>query len=53
VYCKDSNRTDQHPHVSFTFLRLTFRPRKEHSKHDQLFPGFLARVSDDALRRMR
>lgn len=41
VYCKDSNRTEQHPHVSFTFLGFTFRPRKAHSKQDQLFTSFL------------
>ena len=28
VYCKDSNRNEQYPHVSFTFLGFTFRPRK-------------------------
>jgi len=53
VYCKDSNRTGQHPHVSFTFLGFTFRPRKAHSKQDRLFTGFLPGASDDALRRMR
>jgi hypothetical protein len=25
VYCKDSNRNEQYPHVSFTFLGFTFR----------------------------
>jgi Transposase DDE domain/Group II intron, maturase-specific domain len=39
--------------VSFTFLGFTFRPRKAHSKQDQLFTGFLPGASDDALRRMR
>lgn len=53
VYCKDSNRTEQHPHVSFTFLGFTFRPRKAHSKQDQLLTSFLPGASDDALRRMR
>jgi RNA-directed DNA polymerase len=53
VYCKDSNRTAQHPNVSFTFLGFTFRPRKAHSKQDQLFTSFLPGASDDALRRMR
>ncbi len=43
VYCKDSNRTEQHPHVSFTFLGFTFRPRKAHSKQDELFTSFLHR----------
>ncbi|GAD24546.1 group II intron reverse transcriptase/maturase [Acidovorax sp. MR-S7] len=53
VYCKDSNRTEQHPHVSFTFLGLTFRPRKALSKQDQRFTSFLPGASEDALRRMR
>jgi group II intron reverse transcriptase/maturase len=53
VYCKDSNRTAAHPHVSFTFLGFTFRPRQAHSKHDQLFTSFLPAASEDALRRMR
>jgi len=53
VYCKDSNRTEQHSHVSFTFLGFTFRPRKAHSKHGQFFTSFLPGASDDALRRMR
>ena len=33
VYCKDSNRRAGYPHVSFTFLGFTFRPRKALSKH--------------------
>jgi RNA-directed DNA polymerase len=53
VYCKDSNRNEQHPHVSFTFLGFTFRPRKAHSKQNQFFTSFLPGASDDALRRMR
>lgn len=53
VYCKDSNRREEHPHVGFTFLGFTFRPRKAHNKHDQLFTSFLPGASDDALRRMR
>jgi RNA-directed DNA polymerase len=53
VYCKDSNRTERHPHVSFTFLGFTFRPRKAYSKHDQLFTSFLPGASDEALQRMR
>lgn len=41
VYCKDSNRRAGYPHVSFTFLGFTFRPRKALSKQDQLFTSFL------------
>ena len=28
VYCKDINRTADHPEIQFTFLGYTFRPRK-------------------------
>lgn len=52
VYCKDSKRTQSNPHVYFTFLGFTFRPRKAMSKH-RLFTGFLPGVSSDALKRMR
>jgi RNA-directed DNA polymerase len=53
VYCKDSNRSEQYPHVSFTFLGFTFRPRKAYSHHDRLFTSFLPGASADALKRMR
>lgn len=53
VYCKDSNRRAGYPHVSFTFLGFTFRPRKALSKQDQLFTSFLPGASADALKRMR
>src|SRR6201746_2150561 len=53
VYCKDSNRTEHHPHVSFTFLGFTFRPRKAYSQHNKLFTSFLPGASNGALKRMR
>lgn len=53
VYCKDSNRTEQHPHVSFTFLSFTFRPRVALSNQGQLFTSFLPGASDNTLKRMR
>jgi group II intron reverse transcriptase/maturase len=53
VYCKDSNRTKQYPHVNFTFLGFMFRPRKALSKQRRLFTSFLPGVSADALKRMR
>jgi group II intron reverse transcriptase/maturase len=53
VYCKDSNRNEQYPHVSFTFLGFTFRPRKAYSHHGRLFTSFLPGASADALKRMR
>jgi RNA-directed DNA polymerase len=53
VYCKDSNRTQPYPHVNFTFLGFTFRPRKALSKHRRIFTSFLPGVSADALKRLR
>ena len=53
VYCKDSNRTGSFPHVQFTFLGFTFRPRKAMSKQHRIFTSFLPGVSYDAVKRMR
>jgi RNA-directed DNA polymerase len=53
VYCKDSNRTASCPHVSFTFLGFTFRPRKAINRQKKAFTNFLPGVSADALKRMR
>ena len=53
VYCKDSNRTQSYPHVYFTFLGFTFRPRKALNKTRRIFTSFLPGVSADALQRMR
>jgi RNA-directed DNA polymerase len=53
VYCKDSNRTESYPHVHFTFLGFTFRPRKAIGRRKQAFTNFLPAVSADALKRMR
>ena len=42
VYCKDSNRTGEHEHISFTFLSYTFRPRQAWNRKRQVafFAGF-------------
>lgn len=53
VYCRDSNRTERHPNVAFTFLGFTFRPRKAQSKQGRIFTSFLPGASNDALNRMR
>jgi len=52
-YCKDSNRTAVYPHVYFTFLGFTFRPRKGRQQSEPGIHQFLAGVSADALKRMR
>jgi group II intron reverse transcriptase/maturase len=53
VYCQDSNRTEVFPHVHFTFLGFTFRPRKAMSRQGRVFTSFLPGVSADAVKRMR
>ncbi|MGH9606243.1 MAG: group II intron reverse transcriptase/maturase [Terracidiphilus sp.] len=53
VYCKDDKRTAPYPHVHFTFLGFTFRPRRAITSHNRRFTGFLPGVSADALKRMR
>jgi group II intron reverse transcriptase/maturase len=53
VYCKDGNRTASYPHVSFTFLGFTFRPRKAIDRQKRAFTNFLPGLSADALKRMR
>jgi RNA-directed DNA polymerase len=53
VYCMDSNRTQAYPHVYFTFLGFTFRPRKALSKARRIFTSFLPGASADAMKKMR
>jgi len=53
VYCKRSHRTASYPHVHFTFLGFTFRPRKAIDTHHRVFTNFLPGASADALKRMR
>jgi hypothetical protein len=53
VYCKDSSRRGQYPHVQFTFLGFTFRPRSAISSSGIRFTSFLPGVSREALTRMR
>jgi RNA-directed DNA polymerase len=45
VYCKDSNRPDNHEVISFDFLGYTFRPRKVKSKHGKVFTSFTPGIS--------
>jgi RNA-directed DNA polymerase len=51
VYCKDSNRREQHEHTSFTFLGYAFRPREAiNRKTGEHFTGFLPAISPEALK---
>ncbi|MBS2964561.1 hypothetical protein KGA66_16010 [Actinocrinis puniceicyclus] len=52
VYCKDSNRRGGFPHIEFTFLGFTFRPRSAKNKYGVVFTAFLPAVSKAALKRM-
>jgi group II intron reverse transcriptase/maturase len=41
VYCKNSNRKENHEHVSFDFLGLTFKPHKSMNQSTgKIFTGF-------------
>ena len=53
VYCKDSGRTGSYPHVQFTFLGFTFRPRDARNKQDRIFTSFQPGASNEATKRMR
>lgn len=53
VYCKDINRQEDFPHVQFTFLGYSFRPRKAVDKYGRVYVNFAPAVSRDALRGMR
>jgi len=51
VYCKDSNRWEEHEHTSFTFLGYAFRPREAISgKNGKHFTSFLPAISPEALK---
>lgn len=53
VYCRRGKRTGPYPHVHFTFLGFTFRPRKAIDRLKKAFTNFLPAVSADAMKRMR
>ena len=51
VYCKDSNRREEHEHISFTFLGYAFRARGAiNSKNGRGFTSFLPAISPEALK---
>ncbi|KJK25360.1 DNA polymerase [Burkholderiaceae bacterium 16] len=53
VYCRQSRRRGTYPHVQFTFLGFTFRPRAALDKQHRQFTSFLPAASTDAIKRMR
>jgi RNA-directed DNA polymerase len=51
VYCKDSNRRDEHEHITFTFLGFAFRAREAiNSKNGRHFSSFSPAISPEALK---
>lgn len=48
VYCKDSNRHENHSNIQFTFLGYTFKPRKAKGKEGKEFTSFLPAISNTA-----
>ncbi|MDW8803201.1 group II intron reverse transcriptase/maturase [Clostridium sp. A1-XYC3] len=53
VYCKDSNRKENHENIEFTFLSYTFRPRKAKGKDNIEFTSFLPAISSKAKNHIR
>jgi group II intron reverse transcriptase/maturase len=48
VYCRDSNRRQDHEHIQFDFLGYSFRPRGAKSRTGALFCGFIPALSTKA-----
>lgn len=53
VYCKDSNRQEDHPHEQFDFLGFTFRPLKATTPRGGLFSSFSPAISQHAKEKIR
>jgi group II intron reverse transcriptase/maturase len=53
VYCKDSNRLDNHSEQRFDFLGFTFRPRSSMNRAGRLFVSFSPAISDKAAKAKR
>ena len=52
VYCKDSRRRRNHPHIKFDFLGYTFRPRSSKDRSGRMRTNFAPAVSNEAAKRM-
>ncbi len=48
VYCRDSNRRQNHQHIQFDFLSYNFRPRMAKSRRGTVFTSFLPAISPKA-----
>jgi RNA-directed DNA polymerase len=52
VYCKDSNRKENHEYIKFDFLGFTFRPRRAINKRGEYFLSFIPAISTKACKRI-
>jgi len=52
VYCKDSNRRNEYPKTSFTFLGYEFRPRTAMGRDGRIWTSFLPAISATAKKRI-
>jgi RNA-directed DNA polymerase len=52
VYCKDSNRKEDHKQIAFDFLGFTFRPRKARNKRGEVFTSFTPAISNTSRKRI-
>lgn len=51
VYCRDSNRTEQHPHIQFDFLGYGFKPRRARNSRDgRYFVSFAPAIGRKAMK---
>lgn len=53
VYCKDSDRREEHPQTSFDFLGYTFRPRRSKNYMGKHFINFTPAISNKAAKHIR
>lgn len=52
VYCKDSNRKQEHEVIKFDFLGFTFMPRRAKNKRGEYFLSFLPAISMKAKKKI-
>jgi RNA-directed DNA polymerase len=52
VYCKDDDRSGEHPQISFDFLGYTFQPRKAKTRQGTLFLNYSPAASRAAIKSM-
>ncbi len=53
AYCKDDDRREEHPEMSFDFLSYTFRPKRARNWRGKFFVSFLPAISNEAAKALR